>query len=517
MSLHTLAHHLQSAGRGNDSVLVHMTPAEVGGLQSLAKASGGSLTINPQTGLPEAGFLSSLLPMIAGAALTATGVGAPIAALMVGGAYGAATGSLKKGLMAGLGAYGGAGLTSGLGAVGATEATIANAPSTVAPIAQNASLGSSALGNAVQNAQALNAAQAAQSTIQPSLSASLQSSAPALNPTSIEAIKAGASRAMQPGGLSQLSTAMTEKAPYAKAALANTAMSAMSPQQSAVPTGKGYIRPYTIEREINKDITPRGNVWDGPVSSEERQYFTDTWKAGTPFKAPGKMDAAGIDQFQRAFGMKTGPAETGTITQMPSNTAGMNPLDPRYNLMLPRERDEMYNYNPYTGMPVTGMAAGGPVERMSAENAVGSNMMYPQSQLHTPMYSNPMMQRPMPENVVTQGVNAPVDPYTGEQKLATGGLSSLGGYSDGGRLLKGPGDGVSDSIPAVIGNRQPARLADGEFVVPARIVSEIGNGSTEAGARKLYAMMERVQRARRKTIGRDRIAKDTNAEKYLPA
>jgi hypothetical protein len=76
-----------------------------------------------------------------------------------------------------------------------------------------------------------------------------------------------------------------------------------------------------------------------------------------------------------------------------------------------------------------------------------------------------------------------------EPRFAQGGISdagyNLGGYSDGGRLLRGPGDGVSDSIPAVIGKKQPARLADGEFVVPARIVSELGNGSTEAGARKL--------------------------------
>jgi hypothetical protein len=100
--------------------------------------------------------------------------------------------------------------------------------------------------------------------------------------------------------------------------------------------------------------------------------------------------------------------------------------------------------------------------------------------------------------------------------MAMGGLGSLGGYSDGGRLLRGPGDGVSDSIPASIGNRQPARLADGEFVVPARIVSEIGNGSTEAGARKLYAMMDRVQNARAKTTGKGKVATNTDAAKYLP-
>jgi len=98
--------------------------------------------------------------------------------------------------------------------------------------------------------------------------------------------------------------------------------------------------------------------------------------------------------------------------------------------------------------------------------------------------------------------------------LAGGGMSSLGGYSDGGRLLRGPGDGVSDSIPATIGGRQPARLAEGEFVVPARIVSELGNGSTNAGANKLYDMMDRVQKARRQTKN---VAADTKAHKYLPS
>ena len=113
-------------------------------------------------------------------------------------------------------------------------------------------------------------------------------------------------------------------------------------------------------------------------------------------------------------------------------------------------------------------------------------------------------------------------PY-GFQHMARGGITSLpnpynlGSYSDGGRLLKGPGDGVSDSIPATIGKGQPARLADGEFVIPARIVSEIGNGSTDAGARKLYAMMDRIQKGRRKTVGRGKVAVNSRADRYLPA
>ena len=114
----------------------------------------------------------------------------------------------------------------------------------------------------------------------------------------------------------------------------------------------------------------------------------------------------------------------------------------------------------------------------------------------------------------TQNDNLFVDKYA-SGGMADGGLGSLGSYSDGGRLLKGPGDGVSDSIPAMIGKNQPARLADGEFVIPARIVSEIGNGSTDAGARKLYAMMDRIKKARGKSM--KNIAANSKADKYLPA
>jgi hypothetical protein len=103
------------------------------------------------------------------------------------------------------------------------------------------------------------------------------------------------------------------------------------------------------------------------------------------------------------------------------------------------------------------------------------------------------------------------------KNMAGGGISNLGGYSDGGRLLKGPGDGVSDDIPAVIGNKEPARLAEGEFVVPARIVSELGNGSTDAGAKRLYAMMDRIQSERKKTTGKGKFSDNPKAYKHLPA
>lgn len=99
-------------------------------------------------------------------------------------------------------------------------------------------------------------------------------------------------------------------------------------------------------------------------------------------------------------------------------------------------------------------------------------------------------------------------------KYASGGIADLGSYSDGGRLLKGPGDGMSDNIPAVIGAKQPARLADGEFVVPADVVSHLGNGSTDAGAKKLYAMMDKIRAAR---TGKKKQAPAVKADKYMPA
>jgi hypothetical protein len=95
-------------------------------------------------------------------------------------------------------------------------------------------------------------------------------------------------------------------------------------------------------------------------------------------------------------------------------------------------------------------------------------------------------------------------------KAAQGGLLSL---HRGGNFLSGRGDGMSDDIPAMIGTKQPARLADGEFVIPADVVSHIGNGSSKAGAEKLYAMMDKIRKER---TGRKRQSPQINAAKYLP-
>ena len=340
MSLHKVSSHLAEQGRGPDDQLVHMSSRELAGLQALAQAHGGSLTRNPKTGLPEAGFLDSILPTVLGAGLAFATDGA-ISPAMIGLGTGAltaaSTGNLGQGIMSGLGAYGGAGLTGNLAATG-----------------------SSMIGEDMPMADRLSAgAQALAADPSASLVGGWKNVAAAAAPA--------LSAAMQPKAI------------------------------GAAQTPDATIRPYTFSRNKQTPTNMIGSTYVPGQDTSERQWFSPTYTAGTP-----------------------------------------------------------YQYVP-------GAANGGLMA------------------------------------------------------LAAGGMSNLGSYSDGGRLLKGPGDGVSDSIPAQIGENQPARLADGEFVVPARIVSELGNGSTEAGARQLYKMMDRVQGARRKTTGKGKMAEDTAAAQYLPA
>ena len=102
------------------------------------------------------------------------------------------------------------------------------------------------------------------------------------------------------------------------------------------------------------------------------------------------------------------------------------------------------------------------------------------------------------------------------QKYAMGGLAALPEYAAGGKLLSGDGDGMSDSIPAVIKGERPQRaaLADGEFVIPADVVSHLGNGSTKAGGKRLYEMMANIRKAR---TGNPKQGKQINPMKFIPA
>lgn len=182
----------------------------------------------------------------------------------------------------------------------------------------------------------------------------------------------------------------------------------------------------------------------------------------------------------------------------------------KYDGPLSKFRYSPDTYTPYTYKPYV---AGGPVEEMSNRNAIGANTGYPQSDIQQGAYATPR-QTPVSRNVVAGAGDVGVDQMTGMERMAGGGIANLGGYSDGGRLLKGPGDGMSDNIPATIGRKQPARLADGEFVVPADVVSGLGNGSTDAGAKQLYKMLDKVRSAR---TGTKKQGKQIKPEKYTPA
>ena len=429
---------LAALGRGPDTQLVHMTPGEVKSLQQLAMAGGGSLTINPATGLPEAGFLSSLLPTLIGAGLSfIPGVGPLMAAGIVGGLQTARTGSISKGLMAGLGAYGGAGLAGGLTAAGAASgagATGAGMPELLgnagAELAAQPATFSTNLAQAGQGLTALPTSEAARTAFMGNAASK-----------GVEAAGVGGGKGLAMAGL-------------------------------------GAISPMLMPETTTKQPEMK-------IDASMGQRYSYSPSATSPTPTPDVPEYGAQDQ---KFGRE------------------QNYFNPQYAKLSGEAARSMYGY-----------ANGGPVEAMSNANAIGASTGYPQSDIRTGAYSNPF-QQPMGNNVVTGAQDAAVDPYTGQQQFAKGGgISNLGDYSDGGRLLRGPGDGVSDNIPAMIGKKQPARLADGEFVVPARIVSELGNGSTEAGARKLYAMMERVQKARGKTVGKGKIATNSRAAKHLPA
>ena len=108
----------------------------------------------------------------------------------------------------------------------------------------------------------------------------------------------------------------------------------------------------------------------------------------------------------------------------------------------------------------------------------------------------------------------PVTAAQGGLMYSQGGIADLpNGYAAGGKLLRGPGDGMSDDIPARIGQHQEARLADGEFVMPADVVSHLGNGSTDAGAKQLYKMMENIRKAR---TGNPKQGKQIKPDRYIP-
>jgi hypothetical protein len=466
-----------------------------------------------------------------------------MAALMVGGGYTVASGGdLKKGLMAGLGAYGGAGMYGAMNpaataTAGASPIPAATTPTpvTTPPPVTNSSI--PGMTNTVPDVtQAVITPQPAPMNLN-SLSSSPITQGPTTAPIGSDLTPYGSSQVQLPRATNLATTATTpaytpagqsfesyvKANPYTTAGTAASIYSGSKEEPKAPdPADPGMIRPYTFDRVRNEDAF-LNTAGGKPLSSKEQRYFTDTYTALTPYKAPGpEYMAAG------------GPVET-----MSNNAAmGANTMYPMANMatssfatpyqspvstnMLAPTSDSGVTMNGEPSMQGTRMAGGGEVPRFGLGGLNVDSSFDPQnapeggigSLIRTVMAgrqkqsSNPRQYTYDPQSQqyteVQQGTAVPA--------LAMGG--SLGGYSDGGRMLKGPGDGMSDNIPAVIGKKQPARLADGEFVVPADVVSHLGNGSTDAGAKQLYAMMDKIRAAR---TGTKKQGKQINPRKYMPA
>ena len=389
MSLHTLANHLQTAGRGEDKMLVHMTPHEVQGLQSLAMAHGGSLTINPETGLPEAGFLSGLLPTLIGAGLTVASGGAlsPLmAAGITGAGYGIATGSLTKGLMAGLGAYGGAGLGAGLGIGGAAAGSEA------------AALGSGAVANA-QNLANLGAQST--STIGNTMGSGI----------------AGGAATGAGGNLANLGGAMP-----------NTTIFGGAPQATMPPIP-------TTTSNIVSGTTGLPPVANAPASSVMDSIKNIPGKLGEIFSGTGSDAEKQRDELKKyliASGVSAASLYQDDPEKLRQEQALEADQNARYGSGQYRASVRPGNTGERTySFYADGGTVGQPVERMSQENSVGANTNYPMANSKPFGYAVPK-NYPISQNVFQPESYERTDPYTGEQKLAGGGLATLHFKSGGG-------------------------------------------------------------------------------------
>jgi hypothetical protein len=509
------------------------------------------LTINPETGLAEAGFLDKLMPMIVGAGLAyATGgmsLGAELGlagvsnAAVIGGGIGALetarTGNLGKGIMSGLGAYGGAGLGGAAESAGMFNGaeTVPAAPNLAGPTALHPNMVGPDTSPIFSDAIGADTEQLASSLPKGNLLA---------NPLT-----------PQPPSMGEL---IMQNKGYAAAGAAPAIMDAMSPNRAMPEKDTGMIRPYRFDYNPQTPTNMIGATRQDGQDTSERTYFQPKFTPLPPYKAAGGglMSLAGggpVEQMSNAnaIGANTGypmadinKAAYATPYQTPmSQNVVQGAADTGVNSMTGEQNRFAGGGNVQLQGRVTIDDQGGG-QGANGYQAAGSNIpgfgggtqqpqggqggmmggLDPRAIAANPQGFQQFMQGAQQQEMQRPGstmfgptASLPTSTLVmaqGGMAYAQGGISSLGGYSDGGRLLKGPGDGMSDNIPAQIGSKQPARLADGEFVVPADVVSHLGNGSTDAGAKQLYKMMDRIRAQR---TGKKKQAPEVNPAKAMPA
>jgi hypothetical protein len=567
-----------------------MSKGEVKSLQDLAKANGGSLTINPETGLTEAGFLSNALPTLIGAGVGFATGNPWLGAAIAGGLKTAQTGSLTQGIMAGAGAYGFAGLGAGAAGYGsfageaagetaaaqgaAAEASavppvtdagsaVGTGPATTNPVTQGSVTGTP-LGSSPSTPFQMPAGSStvpdvstmtpqtgyvppASANVNPYTMTQAEATGAATNPSAgLGTTSAGTNAATAPKGMGIGEAAWKNVQADPKLgimAAGSTYAYAQPDRNTGAPTIKHDAdkgQQYKFEKDANYQ-----NARYTPISDTEANQLYH-WRAANGGLTPSFADGGAPVGYEDDANVAPAGYEGGIREAFPGYdvapnqgiSAAMSQRDVPAPVSAPSNG---FRFDPTTGTFVGSGPSGNTIYKGGGEYGLdeAGQKAADETAAPAPTYdggggnaNGGLMQayasggpiQSIIDKLKAQGAfDEPTPQYSYDQenqtyeKMAEGGLSHLGSYSDGGRLLRGPGDGVSDSIPAMIGKKQPARLADGEFVVPARIVSEIGNGSTEAGARKLYAMMDRVQKARGKTVGKGKIAKNTRADKFLPA
>lgn len=277
-------------------------------------------------------------------------------------------------------------------------------------------------------------------------------------------------------------------------------------QYTAPQIPSGSITGQTLTNSTSSIMNPGyqgiGNVASQSADSGSSGLFDGlgNWISKNPWLTAGGVGLAGLlgssMLSQNQYKPPGLPNYTGPLSKYSFNPNSYTPYTAQNNFGIPTGA---------TGGEVRGYAQGG-------ITALGGSNMFPGSQQNNTQFNVPSQ---MPNSAMKADFDPETNPYTGDisQNMASGGITSLGAYSDGGHLLKGPGDGMSDDIPARIGQHQEARLADGEFVIPADVVSHLGNGSTDAGAQHLYKMMDKVRKAR---TGNPKQGKRINPDKFMP-
>lgn len=458
------AQRMSQMGRNGDSMLMHMAPEEVRGLQQLAIAHGGSLTINPETGLYEASFLKNLLPTLIGAGLMfIPGVNALAAAAMVGGGYGIAKGDLKAGLMAGLQAYGGASLFSGIGASmlgqGATAATAA-APTAASNIIANAS--TDAIINAAPAAAGIsgagtlgaNAATVGASGLTQSAANAAALGVPQAAAAGASGLTQSAANAAALGGISPAAAA----APIAPVATAAPTIS-LTPPPPAPTLGQRFNQTY-------------GNFNNAAAGATKANNYTPVLH-GIPAKAAGYAATTGL-------------------------TSGIgSALTPDMSDDGDVSKDKYAPYEEYELAPreVSYMTPG----QGSREQLYFSKPVFRPKRKPTPVSDT----FDINQGYAAGGVSLKDGSFIVDARTVSelGNGSSRAGQDilarHGGQPIRGRGDGVSDSIRANIGGVQEARVARDEVKFDPRAVSRMGGGNPKQGAQKLYALMDRAKQARK--------------------